>query len=65
MLDQLEELSRYEPWLPDEDDDAITQANYGYSRSAKENLERATDDLRNWYAQLEQIIGQTRVRPGY
>jgi hypothetical protein len=58
MLDELDRVSRYQSWLSDADNHEITQTIRTYSWSAKENLERATDDLRNWRDQLDSIIRQ-------
>lgn len=56
VLDELEAVSNYRPWLSEAQEGDIERANHNYSRSAEENLGRATDDLRNWWGVLNDIV---------
>lgn len=64
MLAELERLSNHRCWLSNEQEEAVSQAGRRYTWSAKENLERATDDLRNWWQAVDIVISdeQTRLR---
>lgn len=52
LLGELERLSDFRLWISDEQEEEIRQANRTYSWSAKENLEHATNDLRNWWGEV-------------
>jgi hypothetical protein len=65
VLSELDELSDHRAWLSDTQDDRIGSANRTYCWSAKENLERATDDLRNWWQAVDMIIKEATTRLGY
>lgn len=65
VLSELEQLSDHRAWLSDAQDDRIGGANRTYSWSARENLERATDDLRNWWQAVDMAIKEADTRLGY
>jgi hypothetical protein len=62
---ELDRLSDHRSWLSDEQDDEIGQAARTYAWSAKENPERATDDLRNWWRAVDTVISEQQTRLGY
>jgi hypothetical protein len=64
-LGELEQLSDHRMWLADEQEDAVEQATRNYSWSARENLERATGDLRNWWGAVRDAINQNTTHLGY
>lgn len=65
VLSELDKLSDHREWLSDEQDDEIERAMRTYAWSAKENLERATDDLRQWWRAVDVAILQHQTRLGY
>jgi HPt (histidine-containing phosphotransfer) domain-containing protein len=65
VLKELEQLSEVRAWLSDAQDDEIAQHTRTYAWSAKENLERATDDLRNWWRVVEASITERRTWLGH
>lgn len=47
-LDELERFSAHAPYVTDEQDNEIGSSIGVYAHSVQDNLERATDDVRNW-----------------
>jgi hypothetical protein len=65
VLMELDKLGDHRSWLSDEQDNEIGQATRTYAWNAKENLERATDDLRNWWQAVDVVISEQQTRFGY
>jgi hypothetical protein len=65
ILDDLEALSNERSWLSEAQEGDIERANHIYSRSAEENLARATDDLRNWWGVVDDIAATTSTHVAY
>ncbi len=65
VLGELQHLSDHEPWLSEAQEGDITRADHTYSRSASENLERATDDLRNWWAVWDGVVRAATTNVAY
>jgi hypothetical protein len=53
VLGELERLGDHHLWISDAQDELVGEANRVYARSARDNLERATNDLRNWGAAVQ------------
>ena len=64
VLHELEKQADCRFWLSDQQHDEIERATRTYAWNAKENLERATDDLRQWWSAVETAITQAQTRLG-
>lgn len=60
-LDFLERLSDTRTGLTEAQEGEITRINGVYAWSAKENLERATEDLKNWWHELDGAVRQAQT----
>jgi len=65
VLDDLDTLANHRPWLSEEQHSEIHRVNHTYSWSAQENLERATNDLRNWWSALDRVITSAPTHLAY
>jgi hypothetical protein len=56
VLEELDILAQDRRILSEAQHDRITQCTYNYGRSAKENIERASDDMRNFQDVLRHVM---------
>lgn len=55
-LDELERMSEHPAYVTDEQDDKIGESIRVYAHSVQENVERATDDVRNWTYVIDEAV---------